>query len=194
MRTISGIPFYVRLAFVLFILMALGYLAIAGKSVLTPLCFSGLFAILLLPVAIFLEQKLHLSRAGAAIISVLLFIGTLIGLLYVLGRQLTSLATEWPLLKSQLTLSFYRAEMWIVNTFHLDPQKELNFIQQASDNLVNSSGAVFGKTVLSVTSLVLFWVFILIYTFFILLYRGLLIRFITVAFSETYAPVIAEII
>jgi len=62
-------PFYERLSLVLIGLIALGYLVILGKELLDPLIFGFLFAILLLPVAGFLEKKLRFPRAISSLVS-----------------------------------------------------------------------------------------------------------------------------
>jgi predicted PurR-regulated permease PerM len=53
---------------------------------------------------------------------------------------------------------------------------------------------VLGTTFGAISSLVLFYVFILIFTFFILFYRRLLIRFITSVFHEDHSHVVMDIV
>lgn len=194
MRPSTAFPFYIRLAFVLIILLILGYLAVILQRILTPLLFSFLFAILLLPLADFLEKKAHFPRIAASIVSVVLFVAGLLLILYILGSQIASLSRDWPLLKSQLTVLFYDIQLWVMKTFHVEAQKEVAYIDSAINKLMSSGTVIVGQTVLSVSSVILFFVFIFLYTFFILFYRRLLVRFITVAFTEKYAPVIADII
>lgn len=189
-----SLPFYVKLAFILIILIAAGYIAILGERIFTPLLFSFLFAILLLPLSNFLEKKFRLPRSAASIISVLLFIAVLFLVIYIIGSQLASLAQDWPLLKSQLTLLFYNTQLWAMTHLHIGAQKQLAYINNATDALVHSGTSIVGKTVLSLSSLLLFLVFIFLYSFFILYYRRLLVRFITVAFTDKYAAVIADVI
>jgi putative permease len=187
-------PFYARLAFVIIILIGLGYIANLGQRIFIPILFSFLFAILLLPVCNFLENRLHLSRTFSSIIAVLLFLTALFLLIYIIAIQLTSMLQDWPLLESQLRLLFYNIQLWLFNNWHIDLKKQLNYINNAMENLSRSGTAIVGQTVLSLSSLILFIVFIFMYTFFMLLYRRLLVRFITVAFEKSAAPVIAEII
>lgn len=67
---------------------------IAGKQLLSPLLFSGLLSILLLPFANWLERRWKLPRGTAALIAVVLTI-VLIGLvIYFVGDQLTSLGSD----------------------------------------------------------------------------------------------------
>ncbi|MFL5741692.1 MAG: AI-2E family transporter [Flavisolibacter sp.] len=193
MRTLS-LPFYVKLAFVLIILLCLGYIAIIGQRIFIPLLFSFLFAVLLLPLSNFLEKKFRFPRSASSIVSVLLFITALALIMYFMGLQLASLSDDWPLLKTQMNTLFHDSQGWIAKHLHIGMQKQLNYINNATDDLMNSGTTILGKTVLSLSSTLLFFIFIFLYTFFILFHRTLLVRFVTVAFSEQYAPVIAEII
>src|SRR6202012_3548961 len=96
LKTFTNLPFYIRLASVLFILLALGWLVILGKEIISPLLFSCLFSILLLPLAAFLERKLRLPRGAACMISVLLLLSCIGLLIYVIGSQISDLAKDWP--------------------------------------------------------------------------------------------------
>ncbi|MDF2432694.1 MAG: hypothetical protein JWP44_2325, partial [Mucilaginibacter sp.] len=95
-------PFYERLSLVLIGLISLGYLVIQGKEVLDPLIFGFLFAILLFPISSFLEKKLRFPRPLSALVSILLFIAFVGGILYLVGAQISNLASDWPMLKSQV--------------------------------------------------------------------------------------------
>ncbi len=66
------LPFYLKLGMVLLSIIALFYIAIIGKTILAPLIFAFMSAILLLPVAAWLETKLKFHRSLAAICAVLL--------------------------------------------------------------------------------------------------------------------------
>lgn len=193
MRQEVVFPFYARMAFVLIILIGLGYIAILGARIFTPLLFSFLFAVLLLPIANFLENRLHFSRTGASIVAVLLFLTGLFLLVYIIVMELTSMLQDWPLLKAQMRNLFYNIQLWLFNRWHIDLKKQLDYINNTMESLSHSGTAIVGQTVLSLSSLILFLVFIFLYTFFMLLYRRLLVRFITVAFEKQAAPVIAEI-
>ena len=188
------VPFYIKICFILISLIALVFIAIVGQKILIPLCFSFLFAILLLPVANFLENKCKLPRTVSAVIASVLFISSLLYIIYLLGSQLASFSKDWPLLKVQLATLLQNSREWMAQTFHIDAKKENSFITNTSDKFLHFNTAILGETILSISSLILFIVFILIYTIFILCYRRLLVRFITVTFTEKYAGLIAEIL
>ena len=187
------LPFYVKLGCVLIILIALGYLAILGKEVLSPLLFSFLFAILLLPLSNFFENKLHWPRSAAAIVSVILFLSAASFVIYLIGVQVTKLGTEWPLLKAQVANLFHNLQLWLQSTFHVNMQKQAAYINDITQKGLSSSATLIEQTVLSLSGIFLLMIFILIYTCFLLIYRRLLMRFIVTAFTEKYTSIIYDI-
>jgi predicted PurR-regulated permease PerM len=186
-------PFYIKLACSLIILIGLGFLVIIGKNVLLPLLFSFLFAILLLKPANFLENKWHFSRAIAAAVAVLLFICACAAVVYLLGSQISDLSQEWPALKSQLTDLFHNLQIWLQNAFRIKMATQAEYIDTTTQKVLESGGTLIERTVLSISSIALLLVFILIYTFFILLYRRHLMRFVVAAFTEKYISIIYDI-
>ena len=187
-------PFYIRLAFILIILIAGSYICILGANLVVPLLFSFLFAILILPVANFLENKFKLPRSIAAIISVILLMVSVSFIIYILGAQITTLSNEWPSLKAQLEILLRNLQNWMADTLHINVQKQTSYIKNVTDALVESSGTIVEKTVLSLSSLLFFFVFILIYTTLLLFYRKLLMTFIVAIFTERHSKIIYEIL
>ncbi|WP_017259394.1 AI-2E family transporter [Pedobacter arcticus] len=191
---IIKLPFYLKLACVLFSLIALSYIMIVGKEILSPLIFSCIFSILLLPLASFFERKLKFPRAVAAIVAVILFLTVIISVLYVLGNQLSDLINDWPQFQKQLTVSINSIQDWITNTFHINARKQLDFIHGLTTKMLDSGTAIATTTLLSLSSTLLFFVFTFIYTFFFLLYRRLIKRFFIRVFREENATLVHDII
>jgi len=187
------LPFYLRLACILIILLAIGYICILGEELIVPLLFSFLFAILLLPAANFFENRLKLPRSLASIIVVILLLGVISLIMYLIGSQLADLTTEWPLLKTQLSGLLHDMQVWAASTLHINIARQTTYINNATANLLHSSAAIIQTTVLSLSSMLLFLVFILIYTILLLFYRRLLMRFIVASFTEKYISIIYEI-
>lgn len=193
MKTIQ-LPFYARLAFILVIIIAASYICILGEKIIAPLLFSFLFAILLLPAANFFENSVRLSRSLASIIAVVLFVIVISLIMYLLGSQMTRLSSEWPLLKQQLSQLSGNLQAWLATTFHVNLEKQRAYIDNTTANLLRSSTGILEKTVLSVSSIILFLVFILIYTILLLFYRRILMRFIVALCTEKYVSVIYDIL
>ncbi|OOQ57936.1 AI-2E family transporter [Mucilaginibacter pedocola] len=187
-------PFYERLALVLIGFCILGYLVIVAKNLLDPLMFGFLFAVLLLPLADFLEQKLRLPRSASSFVSILLLVGFISGILYLVGAQITNLASDWPMLKKQVDQSIEGLQEWVQHAFHIDATKQMTYVDNTARKIMASGGVVLETTFGAISSLMLFYIFILIFTFFILFYRRLLFKFITSVFDDGHSHVVFDVV
>jgi putative permease len=190
----KSLPFYHKLASVLVSLVVLGYLVIQGKEILSPLVFSCLFSILLLPLAAFLENKFGMRRGLAAVLSVLFLLLVIGAVLYAIAMQMGDLADDWPQFKNQLNSSLLSLRHWVSVNFHINASRQLNFIKTATSNVLASGTTMVGVTLISLTSLLLFLVFTFIYTILFLTYRGLIMRFLVSVFLEKNKEVVHDII
>lgn len=187
-------PFYEKLALVLLGLIALGYLVVLAKDILDPLIFGFLFAILLYPIALFFEKKLRLPRGISASLAILLLVAVVWIVLYVVGSQISGLASDWPQLKTQISQSVDDLSQWVQHVFHIDTSKQISYVHSTTQKLMETGGEVAGQTVGVVSGLVLFYVFIIVFTLLILLYRNILIRFIEWVFSAEYTAIVHDIV
>jgi len=83
---------------------------------------------------------------------------------------------------------------WIRSSFHVTKYKQEVFVAKTTNKVVASGGSVVGATILSLSSILLFLVFTFIYTFFFLLYRKLIMRFLESVFAENNKVIVHEII
>ncbi|MEO6150598.1 MAG: AI-2E family transporter [Mucilaginibacter sp.] len=187
-------PFYERMALVLIGLIALSYLVILGKNILDPLLFGFLFAVLLLPISNFFERKLRFPRSASSFMAILLFIGFISLVVYLVGSQISKLTNDWPMLQTQIAQSITDIQNWIQNSFHINAEKQMHYVQGTTAKIMESGTTVLGTTFGAVSSLLLFYVFILIFTFFILFYRRLLLRFVIRVFQEDNSVVVMDIV
>ena len=187
-------PFYTRLAMVLVSLIALFYIAVLGKSILAPLIFALLFAVLLLPLANFFEHKLRFPRSIAALVSVVMLVVALAAVLYVVGEQITNLADDWPQFKQQVLSSVNDLQAWISHKFHIRIKQQMTYVNTATSKLLETGSSVIGDVLVSFSSLLVFLVFILIDTFFLLYYRRLIIKFLVAVFREENSVLVYDII
>lgn len=188
------LPFYAKLALVLFAIICLGYLAILGQTLLAPMLTSFLLALLLLPMANFMEHKWRFSRSMASIVAVILMIAFISGVMYFLANQLSDLWQDWPLLKKQGETSFHELQNWISNTFHINAKKQIDYLKDSATSALATSATVLGATLLTLSSTFLFLSFLLLFTFFILNYRRVLFTFLTAVFDESHKEKVGDIV
>jgi len=187
-------PFYEKLALVLVGLTALGYLIILGKDFIDPLIFGFLFAVLLLPVANFFERKMRLPRSAASFLSILALIAVLSGVIYLVGSQIAKLADDWPMLKKQVGSSIHDMQNWIESSFHVNMEKQMDYVHDATNKIMESGTDVIGTTFGALSSLLLFYSFIVIFTFLILLYRRLLFKFLLQVAGDDNQQIVFDIV
>ncbi len=186
------LPFIVRLTFALLSILMLGYLAIIGKSILSPLLFSLLLAFLMLPLANFIETKLRLKRSLATILTVVIMLAVLYGIGHFFAMQLSELWADWPLLEKQVTNSFHELQHWISKTFHVNISKQETYLADSAEKALATSATVVGTTIITLSSSLLFIAFTLLFTFFLLNYRRLLYRFLSTVFIEDHKAKVTE--
>ncbi|GAA4089128.1 AI-2E family transporter [Mucilaginibacter panaciglaebae] len=187
-------PFYERLSLVLIGIIALGFLVISGKDVLDPLMFGFLFALLLMPVSSFFERILRVPRTISSFLSIILLVGFVGGVLYLVGSQISKLMDDWPMLQKQIAQSGNNIYDWVETTFHYDVSKQKIFLNNTEHKILSRGSEVVTTTFGAVSSLLLFYVFIMIFTFFILFYRKLLLRFVLQAFGKDNEPIVYDIV
>ena len=194
LKQLKTLPFHLKLTSILISLVILIYATIVAKEILSPLIFSCLFSILLLPLAAFLENKLKLPRSAASMVSILLLLAAIGLILYVIGSQLSDLANDWPQFQQQLLKTMDSLQDWIAGTFHVNANKQLTYVHSATSKVMASGTTVLGATLLSLSSLLLFFVFTFIYTFFFLLYRRLIMKFLISVFLDENSATVHDII
>jgi predicted PurR-regulated permease PerM len=187
-------PFYFKLAMVLIAIIALGYLSILGKEVLSPLLFGLLFSILLLPLSGFLERKLKLRRSASSALSVLVLLAFITAILSLVGSQISSLSGDLPKLKEQVLGSLQNFQEWISTTFHMNIHKQMAYVKSATAKIESATPTVIGATVLSLSSMLFSLVFVILDTFFLLFYRRRLLRFLIEVFDEKNSAIVYDIV
>ena len=188
------LPFIAKLALVLISILALGYLAKIGKAVLAPLFFSVLMSLLFLPFANFLERKLRFSRTISTFSSLLVMMILLSGLVYFFTTQLSDFANDFPVLKSQVSKSFNELSVWVSQTFNVNFDKQMTYLNQALENLLSSTALILGFTVSMFSSTMAFFIFSALFFIFILNYRRILYQFIISIFRHEHFEKVNEAI
>ncbi|MEO6133408.1 MAG: AI-2E family transporter [Saprospiraceae bacterium] len=171
-------------AYVLFVIIATGYLLLQGQSILFPIFFAMFFSFMLMPLEgwIFKHIPYKLVSIVVSIFSVLAVIS---GLAFLFGNQLASIIGDMGSIKEQLKtgvqtfLSYFDKNMPFMN-LHSDPQsvnRTMNKILQAPVQFIGSG--------ITNIALFLFNAFLtLIYIIFILMYKEALRDFLMIQFSK----------
>jgi predicted PurR-regulated permease PerM len=178
-------PYYARVALTLFAIALILLFMWFGKSVLVPLFFSFLAAILLHPVVLFFEKR-RLPRPVAAGIALLLFMVLFLALFYFFSRQLIHLSRDLPSLQQKVLEKWQDVQDWISNKYHITNTEQISYLHKSGTGILNTAMSSVATTIMGIASTLILTIFFFIFTFFILQYRRLIMRFVVELFHESY--------
>lgn len=194
MKRFLTLPFYVKLACVLISILLLGYLAKIGDTILIPMILGLLFSLLLIPLSNFMERKLHFPRTLAGILSVILFFGALGYGLFLLASQLTLLKEDFPAFKEQIMDGAGKLQSWVSQQFGIQHKEQMEFINKTASKSVDSGTLFLGTALVSLSSLFILFVFTFLYTFFLLIYRGHIVKFLLFVNRVEDRPIVVDVV
>jgi predicted PurR-regulated permease PerM len=186
-------PFYIRLAAILISVMLILVLLKEGSSIIIPLFFSLLIALMLLPFTKWLERR-RFPRGLAAGTAILVFVAFVGGLFFFLGAQMAQFSKDLPLLGDRLQTWVADTQVWVANKYGLDTSKQLEYLNRGAESFATWASVVAQALVLAVSGFAIWTLFVFIFTFFILTHRSLLKSFVTELFQRKDQAQVKEII
>lgn len=179
-------PFYARFANILFIVVALLTICYVGQGILSSLLLSLLFAILLRPVAAFLNERLKIPNVLACLIAVFIFVIFFAVLFYFITYQVAGMAEDWDKIKSNLHNHYSNLQSYVQDTFELSKQEQDKMVSKATSGSMDTGKSIMGSTLVSFTDSLMNLILIPIYMFLILLYRTHFLKFLCKLFAPQH--------
>ena len=186
-------PLYAKAVFLLIGLFAFIAILYIAQVIIVPLIFAILIAILLHPVVNFLV-RIRINRVVAIILVLLLTILVIAAFCALLFSQANRFSESWPVLVDKFTVLLNQAIDWFSGYFDINPQKINAWITKTKGELINTSGAAIGQTLITVGGGIVVLFLIPVYVFLILFYQPLLLDFIRKLFAETHQSKVNEIV
>lgn len=189
----SESPAYLRISLNLITIALLATALYLGKSILVPLFFSMLLAILLHPFVSFLTRK-KLDRVAAILISIILSLCVIGVVIYFLSSQITLFLDDIPKLKERLAELAATAKRWIFDNFNIAIREQNQYIDKTAEKMSDDSPDLVQRTVLTLTEIVSYVIFFPVYTFLILYHKDLFKRFLIEMFTRSEKGKVTEIL
>jgi predicted PurR-regulated permease PerM len=187
------IPAYARVTILLIGLFAFFAILYIAKSIIIPLVFATIIAILLNPVVDFLV-RLKLNRVVAIAITLLLTFVVIFSFASLLISQISRFADSLPVLSDKFTIWINQTIIDASDYFDINPQRIHEWIAKTQGKIINSSTAALGQTLVIVGSTIVFLFLIPVYIFLILFYQPLLLEFIHRLFPTTHQTKVSEVV
>jgi len=171
------IPFYAKVTIFLVGLIALLAIMYIAKSIIIPIVFAIIIAIVLHPLVNFLV-RLKINRILAIVITMFLTFLIIASFGIVLINQASRFGESWPLLVEKFTSLLNQNIADAAEYFNKDPQKIHDWITKTQGELINSSAAAIGQTLVILGNGLVILLLIPFYVFMILFYQPIIVEFI----------------
>jgi predicted PurR-regulated permease PerM len=178
MQITNKLPGYVKLAFILLSISLLLGLLYLGQNILVPILMSLLFAILLRPVVRFLNIRLRFPHVIAVLLAVVIFILFIAGIVLFVSNQVGAISNDWETIKTNLEVHYHHLQKWTKQTLNISYKEQEKYIKQATNGTMTGDDTIVGGALSNFTEMLFSALLIPFYTFLILLYRNLFMRFL----------------
>lgn len=171
------LPTYVKITLIL-----LGIALVVGimqtfKSVLVPLAFALLIALLLLPLIKDLERS-RVPRPIAILLCIFLIVIVVGGVFWFFSMQVISLTSELDKIGNNIGDLVDKVQMFLYNKFGIEPFNRADLVRNAIGSLQDITATFLGNTISMTTGALMMLVLMPIFVFCFLYYRDHLQQFI----------------
>ena len=181
----SKIPFYAKVSIFLVGLIAFLAIMYIAKSIIVPIVFAVIIAILLHPVVNFFV-RLKINRVLAILLTMLITFLVIAAFGAVLLSQASRFGESWPALVGKFTSILNQTISDAADYFDKDPQKIHDWITKTQGEIVNVSTAAIGQSIVVLGNGLVILFLIPFYIFMILFYQPILIEFVRMISGSKY--------
>lgn len=186
-------PFYLKLSSTLISITLILLLLYVGKAVLVPLFFAIIFCIFLIKPCDFLENK-GVPHSLSAIICMIISILFMAWLFYFISEQLISFKEDLPAIGDNLNKAIDNSQLYIQRHFHISSSKFQSTMLNLREKALSTAPSILGSTVTTLSTIIEYVILVPIYTFLLLLYRNLIVKFVHASFSDHHAQTVSDIL
>lgn len=166
----TNYPFWFKSTIILIGLTLLFTILSYGKFILMPLVLSALLSMLLNSLSARLERW-KLGRAGGIIVSMILVLVLIAGIFFLISWQFVQFAEELPQVTERLKEINSDMLNLVYNWLGIAPEQQLDYLSQALNNIIESSGQYIAGLVNTTTSLITTLGLMPIFIFFMMYYK-----------------------
>ncbi|MES2567464.1 MAG: AI-2E family transporter [Bacteroidota bacterium] len=186
-------PFYFKVSHILIGIIGFVFIMAIGQSIIVPLIFAMIIAILLNPLVNFLTRK-KINRILSITIALILALLFTLGLIYFIASQLAMFSEALPQLKQKFLAMFNQAELWVSKRLNISTTKIDDWINTQKKEGMNNSTSMIGETLSTVGGLFVMIFLIPVYVFLLLFYKPLLLEFIHKIFPLNKDSTVNEVL
>ncbi len=187
------LPLFTKASIFIIGLIALFAILYIGRSIIIPIIFAVIIAIVLHPVVNFF-LKTKINRVVAILITIFLTFLIICALGLLIISQVSKFTDSLPALIDKFRTMLDQAIIWASGYFDINPQKINDWISKTQADLINSSSAAIGQTLVILGNALVIFFLLPVYIFLILFYHPILIEFIHRVFGSSDQGKVSEIV
>ncbi|MHB8053807.1 MAG: AI-2E family transporter [Candidatus Aminicenantales bacterium] len=187
------LPLYVKAALIFIGLFALFTVLDITQSIVVPLVFAVIIAIALHPIVNFL-MRLKINRVIAIILTLVLTLLVIVAFSALMISQGIRFSESWPTLSEKFNGFLNQTITAASRYFDINPQKIHAWITKAAGEIINTSTAAIGKTIVIISSALVVLFLIPVYVFLLLFYKPIILEFIYRLFGQNKQNHVGEIV
>lgn len=193
MDTPRKTPFVIIAAQVVVGLFMFFYILYIGRSIILPVIYAAVLAVLLNPLVNRLCQH-RINRVLSIFIAVIIMLLIIGGLIYFVVNQSMRFGDTLVTLQQKINIVLQNFSAWISETFNVSPAKVNTWIVDTENKQLNESAAIVGQTLITVTNILKLFFLIPVYVFMFLFYKPLLLDFISRVFRRESHETVSEVL
>ena len=193
MNALFKIPFYAKASLISIGLLAIISVLYISQSIIVPLIYSTIIAIVLSPVVNFFV-RIKMNRIIAITLTILLMIIAAVSIIALLTSQVSVFTESFPALITKFDQLLHQTEGWITGHFDISALKINSWIDETNADILNRSRSLIGQTLVNIGGVLIVLVLIPVYIFMILYYQPLLIEFVHKLFTANKLDAVNEVL
>ena len=116
------------------------------------------------------------------------------GLFYFFSHQVVRLSRDLPSLQAKVDEKWEDIKAMISDKYHINSKQRVDYMNKSANGILNSAMNSVATTFVGIAETIVLTIFFFIFTFFILQYRRLLMRFVVELFDHTHNEKVQGII
>lgn len=193
MNSTNSSSFSARLCFSLVSIALIAMTIYLGRSILIPLFFSILLALILSPITNFLIRK-KMPRFLAILVPVVLGLVIIGSLVYFLSFQVGNFFNDMPTLEKRLNELLVMAQKWVNETFQITFWRQDQYLSEAAEKMKESGPQLLQKTFITVTEIISYFILFPFYTFLILYHKSIIKKFLVEIFTRSEEDRVVDVL
>jgi predicted PurR-regulated permease PerM len=156
---------------ILLVLILLVVILVYAKPFLVPLAFAGIFSLLLLPVARWIEKR-GINKAVATLLTLLAFLSVFAALFFFIGWQVSNITEDASQMEQQFSQKLQQLKMSVSKTFGVSPEKQQQIMKQQQQQAPGKTSSLITSVLSGFGLFLTNALLMLVYLFLLLYYRG----------------------